>query len=70
MVIKIFQEAELEKDINKTLITWIPKVARPTTIKDFCLISLLNVSYKIITKVVANRLKRIMFSLVNDTHAS
>lgn len=70
MVMKIFQGAELEKGINKTLITLILKVARPTTIKDFHPISIFNVSYKIITKVIVNKLKSIMPSLISGTQAS
>lgn len=69
MVTKVFQGADLEKGINKTIITLIPKVARPTSIKDFRPISLLNVSYKVITKLIANRLKSIMPS-ISGTQAS
>lgn len=70
MVTRIFQGGELETGQNKTLMTLIPKVAGPKSIKDSHLISLLNVSYKIITKIIANKLKNIMFGLISETQAS
>lgn len=60
----------MEKSINRTLINLIPKVARPTTIKDYRSISLPNVSYKIITKLIVNKLKSIMSRLISGTQAS
>lgn len=56
--------------LNKTLFTLIPKVSWPTNVKEFKLISLLHVSYKIITKVVANRFKDVMFYLISNTQTS
>lgn len=60
----------MEEGLNRTLITLIPKVARPMMIKDFQPISLFNVSYKIMTKVIANNLKDLMPNSISDTQAS
>ena len=45
------------QSLNNTFITLIPKVKSPTLVSKFHLISLCNTLYKIVSKVVANRLK-------------
>jgi hypothetical protein len=47
-----------EKSINATFISLIPKKAGAVDIKDFRPISLVGGVYKIISKVLANRLKQ------------
>ncbi|XP_055960701.1 uncharacterized protein LOC126667366 [Mercurialis annua] len=66
----IFKEGVMESDINRTLISLIPKTEKPETIKDFRPISLCTVVYKILTKVIANRFKKFMPSIVRPTQAS
>lgn len=49
---------------NKTLITLIPKQEGPETMSQFRPMALCNVVVKLITKVIANRLKQLMNHLV------
>ncbi|GJU97701.1 putative RNA-directed DNA polymerase, eukaryota, reverse transcriptase zinc-binding domain protein [Tanacetum coccineum] len=50
---------------NSSFITLIPKVANPVLINDFRPISLINTHYKIIAKVIANRLSKVIDKIVN-----
>ncbi|KAL9243847.1 hypothetical protein vseg_017686 [Gypsophila vaccaria] len=70
MVRTAFISNELPRDINHTLIRLIPKVSNPERIVDFRPISLLNVSLKIITRVLVNRLRPMMDDLIAPTQAS
>lgn len=70
MVKKFFQTRELEEGINRTNICLIPKKLNANKLADFRPISLCNVAFKIITKILAKRLKRILPLLVSETQAA
>ncbi|XP_008242862.1 PREDICTED: uncharacterized protein LOC103341160 [Prunus mume] len=55
------------RDMNKTFIALIPKVLAPESTSQFRPISLCNTSYKILSKLLANRLKSLMPHLVSDS---
>ncbi|KAL5543298.1 hypothetical protein UlMin_011008 [Ulmus minor] len=56
--------------INETIITLLPKVKNPTRITEFRPISLCNVIYKIISKMLANRLRRVMGSVISEEQSA
>ena len=55
-----FHSSRLLKSINETLISLVPKTDSPRTFKEFRPISLYNVIYKIISKVLTNRFKSVL----------
>lgn len=70
MVSKIFYDPTHVKAINDTLITLTPKKDVVTSIKDFCPISLCNVSYKVITKIISQHPRGLMEKLIGPCHSS
>jgi hypothetical protein len=56
-------------NINQTYIALIPKVKSPEFITDYRPISLCNVFYKLIAKVLANRLKTVLPSIISSPRA-
>jgi hypothetical protein len=64
---KDFYDGVLDiKRLNFGLVTLLPKVENPTDMQNFRPICLLNVSYKIITKVLTNRLASCITKVISD----
>ena len=63
-VLAVLNGNPMPKRWNETIIVLIPKVKNPERINDLCQISLCNVLYKLIAKVLANRLKLILPEIV------
>ena len=57
-------------EINKTNISLIPKTNHPTKMTDFCPISLCNTTYKLISKILANRFKTILPSIISENQST
>ena len=60
-----FETGKFVRSLNTTFIVLVPKKFEAEDLKDFRLISLVNSLYKLISKVLANRLKKVMSCLVN-----
>jgi hypothetical protein len=52
--------------INNSYITLVPKVSNPETVSDYRPISLLNISLKLLTKILADRLQLVILKLVHS----
>ena len=65
-VLNYLNSSSLPSTLNHTFVTLIPKVKNPEKVTEFRLISLCNVLYKIFSKVLANRLKRILPLLISE----
>lgn len=61
-----FQAGEVTlQSINGSYISLIPKVDNPSVVSDYRPISLLNISIKIITKLLANRLQNHIVNIIH-----
>ncbi|KAL9669643.1 hypothetical protein QQ045_007190 [Rhodiola kirilowii] len=69
-ILRMLNNGALEEGINKTLITLIPKVKEPKTVAEFRPISLCNVGIKIVTKMMANRLKPILPAIISENQGA
>ena len=70
VVNNILVTGELDPRLNITNICMIPKVERPTRMTELRPISLCNVGYKIISKVLCQRLKGCLPRLISETQSA
>ena len=70
MVLNVLNLDNPMTELNKTNITLVPKVKQPTRMKDFWPISLSNVAYKLISKVLANCLKVVLPQLISKNQSA
>ena len=56
--------------LNETYICLIPKVKSPQKITKFRLISLCNMVYKLISKILANKLKRVLAAMIDELQSA
>lgn len=63
------QIGRLPPSLNHTQIVLIPKRAKPDTMGDLRPISLCNVIYKILAKVLTNRLKPLLGHIISDNQS-
>lgn len=57
------------ESINETMLVLIPKSKNPKQVVDLRSISLCNVCYKIISKVLVNRMKRILHLIISPNQS-
>ena len=69
-VLNALNSGRMPCGINDTYICLIPKVKSPQKITEFRPISLCNVIYKIMSKMLANRLKRILPMVIHESQSA
>lgn len=65
-----FQKSHLDPMINQTHICLIPKIDSPSSVRDYKPISLSNVAYKIISKVLAKKLKVWLNKIISENQSA
>ena len=65
-----FIKGEFPAHLNKSLITLIPKIENPETINQFRPITLCNVIYKIVTKVIDQRIRPVLDRIIGPFQSS
>ena len=70
VVLDFSNNGSMLPEINHTNIVLIPKVKNPVEMSNFRPISLCNVLYKIMSKVLANRLKQVLLHIMSSTQST
>ena len=68
--LSFLNSASLPQHLNHTFITLIQKVNKPELVSEFRSVSLCNVLYKTFSKVLDNKLKRILPKIITTKHQS
>ena len=69
-LVEFHKNGKLAKGINSTFIALIPKVDSPHSMNDFRPISLVGCMYKILAKVLANRLRSVIGTVISDAQSA
>ncbi|GKD92488.1 RNA-directed DNA polymerase, eukaryota, reverse transcriptase zinc-binding domain protein [Tanacetum coccineum] len=67
VVKEFFKNGKILGEVNATLITLVPKVGASQKVSDYRPIACCNVLYKIISKILTNRIKHALHKLVNQS---
>lgn len=65
-----FSSKKIPESLNSTIVTLIPKIENPTRVTHFRPISLVNSSYKMITKILVNRIRPFLHDIISPNQNS
>jgi hypothetical protein len=69
-VLSCLNSGKIPASLNHSYVTLIPKTKSPEKVTEYRPISLCNVVYKLISKVLANRLKKVLPQVVSETQSA
>ena len=67
VVISFFWLSSMRREVNKSLIMLVPKFCNPSMVNHFRPISLCNVAYKLILKLLTTKLKPLLDKIISPT---
>ena len=70
IVLKFFLESKMDKALNMTWVTLIPKFEGAKEMNDYRPISMVGCEYKVIAKVLSRRIRNVMSSLVGEVQTA
>ena len=70
VILSVLNFEKFPADLNHTFLTLIPKGKCPGRVSDFHPIALCNILYKLVSKVLVNRLKKILLDIIFDTQSA
>ncbi|WMV34807.1 hypothetical protein MTR67_028192 [Solanum verrucosum] len=66
---EFFQSGKLYRPVNCTVITLVPKNSSPVNIKEYRPIACCTIIYKIIAKVLASRMQKVMARIISEAQS-
>lgn len=70
VVLMCLNRGSIPPSINQTFINLIPKVKSPVRLSKYCPIALCNIFYKLISKILANRFKKILPCVISNSQSA
>ena len=69
-VTSFFIRGSMPKEVNASLIVLIPKISNPSSINHFKPINLCNVVYKIISKILVDKIRPLLDKMISLTQSA
>lgn len=67
---EFFEQGQMYKAVNRSIVTLIPKIAEAKSVKDFRPISCCTTLYKIVSKILTNQFSKVLPGLVHESQAA
>lgn len=66
----VFRYGFLPKGVNSTILALVPEKTDSLEMKDFCPIACCNVLFKVVSKILANRLKQLLPRIISENQSA